>query len=257
MTELIRQGDVKREKIPRMKITLLIPVLNELSGMQQILPRIRREWYDQLLILDGGSTDGGLEYARAQGYQVVVQERDGLRHGYQQARPLLIGDVVVTFSPDGNSIPELIPPLIEKMREGYDMVIVSRYRQGAKSEDDDLITAFGNWMFTSLINLLFGSQFTDTMVIFRAYKTELIDRLGLALEAAYRRPERLFRTSVSWEPLLSIRCAKYKLNVAEIPGREPKRIGGERKLQPFRWGATYLWQVMSEFFCQDGFRVGG
>jgi len=204
-----------------MKVTLLIPILNEATGMRQIMPKIKREWYDQLIILDGGSTDGGPEYAREHGYQVVVQERKGLRHGYQQVRSLLTGDVLVTFSPDGNSIPELIPPLIEKMREGYDMVIVSRYLHGAKSEDDDLVTAFGNWIFTSLINLLFGGRFTDAMVLFRAYKTELIDRLGLTQDTAYRRPEQLFRTSVSWEPLLSVRCAKYKLNVAEIPGDEP------------------------------------
>jgi hypothetical protein len=65
--------------------------------------------------------------------------------------PYIEGDVVITFSPDGNSIAELIPELVNKMKEGYDMVIVSRYLNEAKSEDDDIITAFGNWLFTKTV----------------------------------------------------------------------------------------------------------
>ena len=44
-------------------------------------------------------------------------------------------------------------------------------------------------------------------------------------------PEKLFFTKVSVEPLLSMRAALAKLRISEIPGDEPKRIGGERKLQ--------------------------
>jgi len=228
------------------KTTLLIPALNELEGMKVILPRIRREWVDQIVLLDGGSEDGTAEYARRQGLQVHVQRRPGLRAGYVEVLPLIEGDVLVTFSPDGNSIPELIPPLLAKVRQGYDMVIVSRYLPGAFSDDDDAITAFGNRLFTRTVNLLFGSRYTDAMVIYRAYRTELVRSLGLDRDEAFSLPERLFRTRVSWEPLLSVRCAKRKLKVAEIPGDEPPRIGGQRKLQIVRWGAAYYLQILRE-----------
>ncbi len=230
-----------------MKITLLLPVLNEVNGMKEIMPKIKREWYDQLIILDGGSQDGSLEYARGNGYFTIVQEKKGIRHGYVQTLPYIEGDIIITFSPDGNSIPELIPPLIEKMKEGYDMVIVSRYADGAKSDDDDLLTGFGNWMFTSLINLLFRAKFTDAMVMFRAYKKDLVYTLDLDKDYLYEFPEKLLKTTISWEPLLSVKCAKEKLRVSEIPGDEPERIGGVRKLKPFRWGAAYLWQIIREF----------
>jgi len=39
------------------------------------MPLVRREWVDQVLVLDGGSTDGTAEYAREQGYEVHVQRR--------------------------------------------------------------------------------------------------------------------------------------------------------------------------------------
>ncbi|HET6428167.1 MAG TPA: glycosyltransferase family 2 protein [Phycisphaerae bacterium] len=228
--------------------TLLIPVLNEIDGLRAIMPRVRREWVDQILIVDGGSTDGSIEYALEHGYELHRQQAPGIRSGYLEALGRITGDVLVTFSPDGNSVPEVIPPLLAKMAEGYDMVIASRYLGGRKSEDDDVITAFGNWLFTRTANLLHGGHYTDMMVIFRAYRTALIGELGLDRPEPYALPERLFHTRISWEPLLSVRAARAKWKVGEIYGPEPPRIGGERKLQLVRWGAAYYWQILREVF---------
>lgn len=232
-----------------MAVTIIVPTLNEIDGMRVIMPRIKKEWYDQLIVVDGGSTDGTLEYAKQNGYLVCNQKKKGFRNAYNEILPLITSDIVITFSPDGNSIPELIPELLEKMKEGYDMVIASRYLDNAKSEDDDIITAFGNWLFTRSINFFHKAHYTDAMVILRAYKTQLIYDLELHKDDAYQTAEKLFCTNISWEPLLSIRAAKKKLKVAEIPGDEPPRIGGVRKLQVVKWGAAYYFQVLRELFC--------
>lgn len=229
-----------------MKVTLLVLSLNEIEGMRVIMPSINSDWVDQIIILDGGSTDGTVEYAEQQGYFVYVQKQRGIRHAYCEVLPYIKGDILITFSPDGNSVAELIPDLIAKMKEGYDMVIVSRYLGNAKSADDDVITAFGNWLFTRTVNLLHGGKYTDAMVLYRAYRTQLIYDLELHTNAAYALPERLFNTRISWEPLLSVRAAKRKLKVTEIPGDEPERIGGERKLQILKWGAAYYFQFLRE-----------
>jgi glycosyltransferase involved in cell wall biosynthesis len=231
------------------KTTLLVMTLNEIDGMKAIMPQIKPHWCDQIIIVDGGSTDGTIEWARANGYLVYVQKRRGFRHAYNEVLPLIEGDVVITFSPDGNSIAELIPPLIDKMREGYDMVIVSRYLDKAQSQDDDFLTGFGNWFFTRTINILHGGKYTDAMVIYRAYRKQVIYDLELHTDAAYALAEKLFRTNISWEPLLSVRAAKRRLKVAEIPGDEPPRIGGERKLKIFQWGGAYYFQFLRELFC--------
>ncbi len=231
-----------------MKVTLLIPTLNEIVGMKTIMPLVKKEWYDQLLIVDGQSTDGTIEYCKQMKYPLVIQQKKGMRNAYMEALPHITGDVILTFSPDGNSIPELIPKCIEKMREGYDMVIVSRYAEGAKSYDDDAVTAFGNKLFTTLINVCHGGRYTDAMVIYRAYKKQLIYKLDLHKDSSYEIEEKLFGTNISWEPLLSIRAAKRRLQSADIPGDEPARSGGERKLQVLRWGAAYMWEVLREIF---------
>lgn len=234
-----------------MKRTLLIPTWNEIGGMKAIMPLIKREWYDQLLVIDGGSIDGTIEYCKEHGIEYYIQQKKGMRFAYAEVWDKIKGDVVLTFSPDGNSIPELIPECFKKMEEGYDMVIVSRYKDGAKSQDDDMITGFGNWVFTTMISLFHGFHYTDAMVIYRAYKTKLAYDLNLNDERAYAQPEKWFNTRVSWEPLLSIRAARKKLKIAEIPGDEPERVSGKRKLQVLPWGAVFLYQVIREIFIKD------
>ena len=231
-----------------MKTTLLVPTLNEIQGMKAIMPQIKREWVSQILVVDGGSTDGTVDWARAQGYEVYLQKETGLRQGFAEGWPLITGDIVITFSPDGNSLPELVPALIAKMQEGYDMVIASRYLPPAHSDDDSWLTGFGNWMFTFLINTLHGGHLTDSFVMYRAYKTALPYNLDIFKEESHHTPERLFHTRIGVEPLLTIRALKRKLKVGEIPGDEPPRIGGKAKLQMWKWGAAYLFQVIREVF---------
>ena len=231
-----------------MKVTLLALTLNEIEGVRAILPRIPRDLVSQLLVVDGGSTDCTIEWVRENGYAIHVQTRPGIRFAYLEALPLVEGDVIVSLSPDGNCDPAVLPRLIEKMRDGYDMVIGSRYLDGAVSEDDDLITAFGNWLFTRTVNLLYGARYSDVMVIYRAFRRSLIYELGLDRESSYTLPERLFGTIISWEPLMSVRAAKYGKRIGEVAAGEPPRIGGQRKLQVLRWGAAYYFQIWKERF---------
>lgn len=231
-----------------MKFTLLVPTWNEYDSMIEIMPLVDTSLFHQVLVVDGGSTDGTIEYARAQGYEVHVQRERGLRAAYREAMELVTGDVVVTFSPDGNSLPQLIPNLVAKLREGYDMVIVSRYLPPAKSQDDSLVTGFGNWFFTRLTNLLHGGHYTDAFVIFRGYRAGLLAELNLLGDEGFKTPERLFDTDIPIEPLLSVRAARAGCRIAEIPGDEPPRLWGERKMKVIRWGLGFLYQITREAF---------
>jgi glycosyltransferase involved in cell wall biosynthesis len=228
-------------------VTLMIPTLNEAEGMKKIMPRVRKEWCDQVLIVDGQSKDDTVNIAREMGFDVVVQKVKGLWPAYVEAFTHVKGDIVVTFSPDGNCIPEIIPELIAKIRDGYDMAVASRYAPGASSEDDDLMTGFGNWLFTKTINTLHGGKYTDAMGIYRAYRTQLFYELGLDQPEAYA-TEKWANTIIGVEPLLSVRAAKAGMKITEVAADEPKRIAGIRKLQAFRWGAAYMLQVLRETY---------
>lgn len=218
-----------------MKTTLFVPTRDEVAGLRQVMPKVRRDWVDEILAVDAGSTDGTREYLVDYGCRVIDQRSRGIGGAYWECLDAAEGDVIIAFSPDGNSLPELIPVLASRMREGYDMVIASRYLDGAKSEDDDPVTALGNWGFTKAVNLLFGGAYTDSLVMLRAFRRDLPARLGMV------RSERPV-----FEYLLSIGCAKRGLKTLEVPGDEPARIGGVRKMRPLYNGSTLVLAALQE-----------
>jgi len=231
----------------RPRVTLFVPTLNEEEGMRLIMPRVRPDWVDQVLVVDGGSRDGTVAYARERGYDVVVQRRRGLRHAYTEGLPSARGDVIITFSPDGNCIPEDIPKLTARLDEGCDMVIASRYIGGMRSEDDDWLTRLGNSFFRRLISTLHGGSLVDPMTIYRAWWKPLFYHLDLDRDRSYFQ-ERWFNTVMGVEQLMTVRALKAGLQIAEIPSPEPARIAGVRKLQVIRWGLAYATQIVMERF---------
>ena len=228
--------------------TLLLLTLNEIDGIEAIYHKIDKNLFSKIIILDGGSTDGTIEWAKKNNVEIYIQKKKGFRHAYFEYFDQITTSHIITFSPDGNSVPELLGDLINELDKNYEMVIVSRYKDNAKSYDDDLITSFGNWLFRFLINLFYFSKITDPMVIYRGFKKNLINDLNLLDEKSYSLPEKIFNTQISWEPLMSIRAMKKKINYSEIPGDEPERIGGERKLKVLKWGSAYMFQVFFERF---------
>ncbi len=224
--------------MPNYKTLLIIPTLNEIDGVKAIMPQIKRNWCDEIIIIDGGSTDGTMEWLHKNNWNVLLQEKRGLGNAYRQVLASYTGDIILTFSPDGNSLPEKIPALVAEMKKDYDLVIVSRYLDEASSEDDDALTALGNKIFTHLINLCFGGNYTDTLVIFRGYKRNILEQLNIDAE------------QMTYEAQISMRAAKAKLHIGEIPGSEPKRIGGERKMNPFPTGFAILKEIVRSILWQ-------
>jgi glycosyltransferase involved in cell wall biosynthesis len=220
----------------KLKSTLLVPTLNEIEAIQVVMPQIEPGWVDEIIVIDGGSTDGTVEWFKEHGYTVHSQTGRGFGAGMREGMQLAKGEIVVEFTPDGNSIPDVIPKLVAKVAEGYDLVIASRYKDDARSEDDDFVTAFGNWMFTTMVNILFRARYTDVLVGFRAYRKSVALTLGMDAPG------------LSWPCDSSICFAKYGHRTAEIAADEPDRIGGVRKMRPIKTGWEILKLIMSRFF---------
>lgn len=218
-----------------MKTTLFLPVRNEIDGVRAIVPRIDPKWIDETIVVDGGSTDGTREFLAEKGFKVIDQKSKTIGGAYWECVEAAAGDVIIAFSPDGNSLPEMIPVLRDGMADGYDMIIASRYTGGAKSYDDDRVTSFGNWMFTKMVNTLFGGSYTDSLVMLRAFRRDLPERLGMR-----------FWDLPVFELQLCMRCARKGLRVRDMPADEPLRIGGKREMSPLYNGSTLLWAIAKE-----------
>ena len=215
-------------------IALLLPTLNEIQGLKAIVPQIDRSLVDDIIVIDGRSTDGTVEYAMAAGLTIVTQLRPGLQRAIFDVARSLPHDYIIEFSPDGNCKADQLPELVAKMNEGYDHVIVSRYLRHAVSEDDDVVTAFGNWMFSRLMRPLAPFSITDALNIYRGYRRSIL--LDPDFEFYMRGPV--------LEPLVTGMCALRGRSATEIPGDEPVRIGGVTKRSILYNGAMILLMIV-------------
>ena len=99
-----------------------------------------------------------------------------------------------------------------------------------------MITRFGNWCFTKLVNVLFRAHFSDAMMGFRAYRI-----------AAFKTLE-MDEDGLTFPTQGSIQFTKYGYRVGEVGASEPKRIGGERKAHNIYTGLALLRMIARELF---------
>lgn len=201
------------------KITLVIPTLNEIDGLKLMIPRIDQSLFDEILVIDAKSTDGTVEYIQTiKDIKLITQQSVGLTGAMIEAINIVRTDYVIEFSPDNNCTPEELPEIVKKIKEGYDIVVISRYLDDAISEDDTLITGIGNWMFSKMIRHLGNFPVTDALTMYRGYKVSIVkDPLFL----------KYLSTGHIFEPLISAYGNLMNYKYIEIPGTEHKRIGGE------------------------------
>ena len=219
-----------------MTTTVVIPTKNESIGVKEVLPKVDLNWADEWFLVDNHSTDGTIEEATKLGFKVIQQTGKGLSNAYREGVELSHSENILFFHPDGNCKPEYIPKLIKKMDGGdYDIVQISRFGKNGISEDDTMLTAFGNRMFTFLVNVFFGGKLTDSLFGFKIIKKQTFQRLHLDGE------------SLTLEQQMSIKSCKYHLKTFEIDGIEPKRIGGEAKMKPLYTGYALSKQIIKEF----------
>jgi len=213
-------------------VSLVVPVLNEINGLKTIMPQIKKEWVDQVIILDGNSNDGSIEWCKQQGYEIFTQNKAGMWEAYRELymSGMIKGDIVITFSPDGNSIPESIPQLISKVKTGYAMVIGSRYLDGHESPDDTFLTKIGNKVFTKMCDWVCGYNYTDALVMLRAYRKDIIYKLGFLDEPNWLQRQLIKMSPLyGWESSLSIRAKKRGYLVSELYAIEPKAFRKRRQ----------------------------
>ena len=218
-----------------MSVIVFVLTLDEIEGVSQIMPRIKKEWADRIIFVDGGSTDGTIEKAKELGFEVINQHNKGEGNACRVGTDATESDFVMFFSPDGNDEPEDIPRLIKKSKEGYDVVHISRFGKRSVSNDANWLERFGNNMFTFLVNSFFGGNYTDALNGFRIIKRSIWDKLKT--DAQY----------LNIEQQICIRLTKLKIPIYEIEGNEPARIGGERKMRPLITGAQLSYQILKEF----------
>lgn len=218
-------------------ISVVIPTLNEVSNIKHVFPYIP-ELIDEIVVVDGGSTDGTIEEILKfrKDAKIIIDKTPGkgvaLRVGFKAAT----GDLIVMMDADGSQDPKEIPKFIEPILNGYDVSKGSRMVKGGGSTDITLFRRFGNKMFVTMVNTLYGSNFTDLCYGYLAFKKDAISKMNCKSDGFEIETEQ------------SIRMAKTKLKIKEVPSFEAARINGEGRLHSFRDGWRILKVIIGEYF---------
>ena len=220
-------------------ITAVVCTLNEAPNLIHVLPRIP-SYVDEVLLVDGHSTDGTVEIAKSlkPDIRVLYQEGKGkgvaMRYGIEQAT----GDIIVTLDADGETDPQEMDKFIEPLLQGYDFAKGSRFATGWKHKP--LHRLMGNFVIANTCNALYGTRFSDLCSGYNAFWRHVLERAYLWSDDGW-----------NYEPLIMARVLRASLKVVEVPHTFTGRAGDESKLSSWGQGTTTMWVLFRERFAKQ------
>ena len=174
-----------RQVFPDIDVSVVIPCLNEANSLAFCVEKAmdafhRGDLRGEVIVADNGSTDGSVEIAEANGARVVRVLQRGygaaLKSGIAaaQGRYIIMGDADDSY--DFSEVPEFV----EKLRQGFELVVGNRFQGGIKPGAMPLLHKyFGNPGLTWLVNVLFGAGVGDSYCGMRGFTRDLYQKLDL------------------------------------------------------------------------------
>ncbi len=217
-------------------VSVVIPALNEAENLPHVLPLIPK-WVDEVLLVDGHSTDDTVKTARLlwPEIKVVVQEGRGkgaaLRSGFAAAT----GDIIVMLDADGSTDPRDIPAFVGVLLAGADFAKGSRFLQGGGTADMPLYRKLGNWGFVLGVRILFGGNYSDLCYGYNAFWRRVLPDLHLDGDG------------FEIETMMNVRALHAGLKVAEVPSFEFSRVAGIGRLRTIPDGWRVLKTILHEW----------
>lgn len=143
--------------------TVVIPTLNEVKAIGRVIEEVLSVGVprENVVVVDGGSTDGTVEVASSYGVRVVRQEGRGKADAVRTGLKYVRTPYVVVMDGDYTYPAKYIPKLLEVLREGgCDLVVGARvFGEGSQG----VLFRFGNRALTAFFDLMFGVRLRDVL----------------------------------------------------------------------------------------------
>lgn len=202
-----------------MKVLVIIPAYNEEENIERVVTHLSEQYpqYDYVIINDG-SKDDTAKICRRNNYEIIDLPvnlglsgafQTGMKYAYRNGY-----DCAVQFDADGQHRPEYIEAMMQKIEEGYDMVIASRFVEEKKPWAARMI---GSRLIAGAVRLTTGAKITDPTSGMRMFNRKLIKVLALNINFG---PE---PDTVSY-------LIRMGAKVTEIQAKMDERIAGESYL---------------------------
>lgn len=224
-----------------MKLTIIIPVFNEVGTILKVIERVRAVPFDkEIIVVDDASKDGTCELLEKCGDGIRVlshSTNQGKGAAVRTALPHITGDIVIIQDADLEYDPSEYPRLIAPILEGKaDVVYGSRFLGGPHR-----VLLFwhfvGNRMVTTFSNMLTDLNLTDMETGYKAFRVEVMKRI------------RIESNRFGFEPEITAKVAKMGCRVFEVPISYSGRDYSEGKKINWKDGiAAIYWIIKFNLF---------
>jgi glycosyltransferase involved in cell wall biosynthesis len=216
-------------------VSVVMPTLNEAPNIPHVFETIP-EWVHEVILVDGHSTDGTVAVARRLRPEVRVIHQAGTGKGNAMAAgcAAATGGIIVLIDADGSTDGSEMQSFVSALAAGADFAKGSRFAHGGGSSDITWPRRLGNRLLDALVNLIYGTHFTDLCYGYNAFWAKHRD----AIVADWQ--------GFEVETLMNVRAAKAGLRIQEIPSHERSRIHGTSNLRTLRDGWRVLKVIVRE-----------
>ena len=227
--------------MPRLTKSLVLIVWNELEGCKLDVPRLVRDGFDEVFAIDGGSTDGTVDYLQAQGIPVHRQRTRSLNAAYAEAVEWARSEAVVVFFPKGT---------IDPRHHGRILPIPGcgrwpRRRQpehaGGSNEEDARMVKPRKWgvaalsLVASLLWRREGWRIRDVLHGVKGFTKDAYERMQIS------------KTGVTVDLEMTVRAYRLRIPRIEFPVVEIPRPHGDTRFKIWPTGkrlARFLWDEL-------------
>ena len=218
------------------ELTLLIPAKQESESLPIFLEELKKFDFKILIVLDENDIDTINVINQRDNLEILYQKNTGYGSALIEGINHITTKYFCIINADGSMDPNELNNMLKTIKENNDLVFGSRYLKNAGSEDDDLITVVGNYIFSFLGKIFFILKINDILYTYTLGHTELIKNLNLKFKD--------FKICVE----LPIKAHRANLKYEAVPSFERKRIAGKKKVKPFLDGLQILICMSYLFF---------
>lgn len=210
-----------------MRLSIVLPAKNEAEGLRRVLPALRERMPEaEIIVVDDGSTDATAAVAAENGARVLGSPYSmGNGAAIKRGARAATGEVLLFMDADGQHDPAHIPALLEKLAEGYDMVVGARDASGQANAG----RGAANALYNRLASWMTGMRIADLTSGFRAVRAD-----------RFREFLHLLPNGFSYPTTSTMAFFRSAYPVAYVPIPVARRVGNNSHIRPVKDGIRFL-----------------